>query len=161
MGARSRGAADRPCWYLNGRRGGPDIHAALGAGRPRGCRDPGLPVLDWSAVLSFQAARRNLPDFLVWPTEQVIRFRIGFDITGYNQVRDARSLRAPTLLFQDGQETFVPPDRAASLAKARPDLVEYHFFPEAGHTEEWNVDQGAYESILTSFLVRKLSIVAA
>ena len=119
------------------------------------------PVLDWNAVLEFQAARRNVPAFLVWPTEQVIRFRIGFDVTAYNEIRDARSLRAPTLLFQDGQETFVPPDRAASLAAARPDLVEYHLFPKAGHTEEWNVDQAAYESILTSFLVRKLSIVIA
>jgi uncharacterized protein len=119
------------------------------------------PVLDWHAVLDFHAARRGLPAFLVWPTEQVILLRIGFDATSYNQVRDAKSLRAPTLLFQDGQETFVPPDRAASLAKARPDLVEYHFFPEAGHTEEWNVDQAAYESILSKFLVRKLSIAAA
>jgi pimeloyl-ACP methyl ester carboxylesterase len=63
-----------------------------------------------------------------------IRYRTGFDVTTYNQIRDASSLRAPILLFQDGQETFVPPDRAASLAQARPDLVEYHFFPDAGHT---------------------------
>jgi len=118
------------------------------------------PVLDWNAVLDFQAARRNLPALLVWPTEQVIRFRIGFDVNAYDEVRNARSLRAPTLLFQDGQETFVPPDRAASLARARLDLVEYHFFLEAGHTEEWNVDQAAYESILTSFLVRKLNLAA-
>jgi hypothetical protein len=64
------------------------------------------------------------------------------------------------LLFQDGQETFVPPERAASLAKARPDLIEYHFFPKAGHTEEWNVDQAGYESTLTSFLVHKLGIAS-
>lgn len=115
------------------------------------------PVLDWNAVLDFQAARRDLPSFLVWPTEQVIHFRIGFDVATYDEIRDARSLRAPTLLFQDGQDTFVPPDRAASLAQSRPDLVEYHFFAMAGHTEEWNVNQAAYESILTSFLVRKLS----
>jgi uncharacterized protein len=118
------------------------------------------PVLDWHAVLNFQATRRGLPAFFVWPTEQVIRIRTGFDVTTYNQVRDATSLRVPILLFQDGQETFVPLDRAASLAKARPDLIEYHFFPEAGHTEEWNVDQAGYESTLTSFLVRKLGIAA-
>ena len=118
------------------------------------------PVLDWHAVLNFQAERRGLPAVLVWPTEQVIRIRTGFDVTTYNQVRDAASLRAPILLFQDGQETFLPSDRAASLAKARPDLIEYHFFPEAGHTEEWNVDQAGYESTLTSFLVRKLGIAA-
>src|SRR5207244_9358720 len=53
------------------------------------------------------------------------------------------------------------PEGAARLAKARPDLVEYHLFPDAGHTQEWNVDQVAYESILTSFLVRKLGIFAA
>ena len=119
------------------------------------------PVLDWDAVINFQAARRGIPNFLVWPTEQVIRQRIGFDVMSYNQVRDAGSMRAPTLLFQDGQETFLPPEGAARLAKARPDLVEYHLFPDAGHTQEWNVDQVAYESILTSFLVRKLGIFAA
>ena len=111
--------------------------------------------------LRLPAARRSVPNFLVWPTEQVVRLRIGFDVTSYNQVRDAGSMRAPTLLFQDGQETFLPPDGAASLAKARPDLVEYHLFPDAGHTQEWNVDQVAYESILNSFLVRKLGLVAA
>jgi uncharacterized protein len=118
------------------------------------------PVLDWDAVINFQAARRGVPTFLVWPTEQVIRLRIGFDLTSYNQVRDAGSMRAPTLLFQDGQETFLPPEGAASLAKARPDLVEYHLFPDAGHTQEWNVDQVAYESFLTSFVVRKLGLAS-
>jgi hypothetical protein len=54
-----------------------------------------------------------------------------------------------------------PPDRAASLAKARLELVEYHLVPEAGYSEEWNVDQAAYESILASFLVRKLNLAAA
>jgi len=119
------------------------------------------PVLDWNAVINFQAARRGVPTFLVWPTEQIVRLRIGFDVMSYNQVRDAGSMRAPTLLFQDGQETCLPPEGAARLAEARPDLVEYHLFPDAGHTQEWNVDQVAYESILTSFLMRKLALVAA
>ena len=118
------------------------------------------PVLDWHAVLNFQAARRGLPAAFVWSTEQIIRFRTGFDVTGYNQVRDSTSLRAPILLFQDGQETFVPPDRAASLAKARPDLIDYHFYPHAGHTEEWNVDPAGYEATLKSFLVGRLGIAS-
>ena len=43
-----------------------------------------------------KAARRSVPNFLVWPTEQVVRLRIGFDVMSYNQVRDADSMRAPT-----------------------------------------------------------------
>lgn len=116
------------------------------------------PMLGWDAVLRFQAERRHLPDLLIGPTELVIRLRIGFDVMSYDQVRDAAAVRVPTLLFQDGQETFVPPHKAMDFARARPDLVEYHFSASAGHTQEWNVDPEVYESTLSSFLVRKLAM---
>lgn len=116
------------------------------------------PVLSWDAVLRFQAERRNLPEILVSSTEQVIRARIGFDVMSYDQVRDASAVRVPTLLFQDGQETLVPPAPAAEFARARPDLVEYHFYADAGHAEEWNVDPAGYEAAVHSFLVRVLRL---
>ena len=115
------------------------------------------PVLDWDAVLRFQAARRHLPGIVVASTETVIRLRIGFDVSTYNLVRDAAAMDLPTLLYQDGQDALVPPGVAAELATARPDLVEYHFFSDAGHAEEWNVDPSLYDETLHSFLVAKVS----
>jgi alpha-beta hydrolase superfamily lysophospholipase len=116
------------------------------------------PVLSWDAVLRFQAERRNLPEILVTSTEQVIRARIGFDVTSYDQVRDASAVRVPTLLFQDGQETFVPPAPAAEFARARPDLVEYHFYADAPHAAEWNLDPAGYVAAVHSFVVRVLGL---
>ena len=115
------------------------------------------PVLDWDAVIRFQAARRHLPDIFVASTETVIRLRIGFDVSAYNLVRDAAALNVPTLLYQDGQDALVPPGVAAELASARPDLIEYHFFSDAGHAEEWNVDPSLYDGTLHSFLAAKVS----
>ena len=66
-------------------------------------------------------------------------------------------MTVPTLLYQDGQDTLVPPGVAAELAAARPDLVEYHFFSDAGHAEEWNVDPSLYDDTLHSFLLPKVS----
>lgn len=116
------------------------------------------PVLSWDSVLHFQAQRRHLPDALVLATESVVRLRIGFDVSVYDEVRDAAAARTPTLLFQDGQETFVPPEQAAAFARLRPDIVEYHFYPSTGHAEEWNVDPHAYAATLSSFLARHLAI---
>jgi uncharacterized protein len=115
------------------------------------------PVLDWDAVLRFQAARRHLPDIFVASTEIVIRLRIGFDVSSYNLVRDAAAMKVPTLLYQDGQDALVPPGVAAELATARPGLVEYHLFSDAGHAEEWNVDPSMYDDTLHSFLLANVS----
>ncbi len=115
------------------------------------------PVLDWDAVIRFQAARRHLADIVVASTETVIRLRIGFDVSTYNLLRDAAAMNVPTLLYQDGQDTLVPPAVAAELARARPGLVEYHFFSDAGHAEEWNVDPSLYDETLHSFLLAKVS----
>jgi uncharacterized protein len=119
------------------------------------------PVLDWDEVIRFQAARRHLPDIIVASTETVIRLRIGFDVSTYNLVRDAASMNVPTLLYQDGQDTLVPPGVAGELATARPGLVEYHFFSDAGHAEEWNVDPSLYDDTLHSFLLARVNGASA
>lgn len=115
------------------------------------------PVLDWDAVIRFQAKRRHLPGIFVASTETVIRLRTGFDVSTYNLVRDAAAMNVPTLIYQDGQDALVPPGVAAELANARPGLVEYHFFSDAGHAEEWNVDPSLYDDTLHSFLLAKVS----
>ncbi len=117
------------------------------------------PVLSWDALLRFQADRRHLPYALVGSTELVFRLRIGFDFGTYDAVRDAGSIHVPILLFQDGQETLTPPDRATALARARPDLVEYHFYPQSGHVEEWNADPSGYTFTLRAFLARTLNLL--
>src|SRR5260370_27534698 len=67
------------------------------------------PVLDWDAVLRFQAARRHLPDIVVAATETVMRFRIGFDVSTYNLVRDAAAMYLPTPRDQAGPDALVRP----------------------------------------------------
>ena len=119
------------------------------------------PVLDWDAVIRFQAARRHLPDIFVASTETVMQLRIGFDVSTYNLIRDSAAMTVPTLLYEDGQDTLVPPGVAAELAAARPGLVEYHFFSDAGHAEEWNVDPSLYDDTLQSFLLAKVSGASA
>jgi pimeloyl-ACP methyl ester carboxylesterase len=110
------------------------------------------PALDWTATLRLAARRRNLPPPLGWAAMRLVEKRIGHRLADLDQVRNAGSLRVPTLLFLDGDDTVVDPQPARSLARLRPDLVRLVETSGGGHTRSWNVDPERYESDLAGFL---------
>ncbi len=112
------------------------------------------PVLDWSATLDKQGDARNLPGFMTDVAKQVLEWRIGIDLTDYDQRRYAPRLRTPVLMFTTQDDATVANGPAYTFARKAPPGMVTHISTPGDHTESWNVDPAAYERSLRSFLKR-------
>jgi hypothetical protein len=83
---------------------------------------------------------------------RLVEKHIGHRLADLNQVRHVGSLRVPTLIFLDGEDTMVDPQPTHLFARLRPDLVRLVETSGGGHTRSWNVDPKRYEAELAGFL---------
>ncbi|HEX5990216.1 MAG TPA: alpha/beta fold hydrolase [Solirubrobacterales bacterium] len=112
------------------------------------------PVLDWQAVLSFNATEMGFPSFLSKPVEWAIGARIDADWDSLDAIAHPDDFQLPILLFHGTEDDVVPISTSDDFAAELPRQVTYFRVPEAGHTEEWNVDPRLYERRLGAFLLR-------
>lgn len=112
------------------------------------------PVLDWQAVLSFNATEMGFPSFLAKPVEWAIGARIDADWESLDAGQHPEDFQLPILLFHGTDDEVVPISTSDDFAAELPRWVTYFRVPEAGHTEEWNVDHRSYERRLGAFLRR-------
>ena len=112
------------------------------------------PALDWQAILSFNATRMGFPSFLSKPVEWAIGTRIDADWENLDAIKHPEDFQLPILLFHGTEDEVVPISTSDEFAAELPRRVTYFRVPEAGHTEEWNVDPRLYERRLGSFLRR-------
>lgn len=112
------------------------------------------PVLDWQAVLSFNATRMGFPSFLAKPVEWAIGARIDADWGSLDAISHPEAFRLPILLFHGTEDDVVPISTSDGFAAELPRWVTYFRVPDAGHTEAWNVDPRRYERRLAAFLRR-------
>jgi len=112
------------------------------------------PVLDWQAVLSFNATEMGFPSFLSKPVEWAIGTRIDADWESLDAIAHPEDFKLPILLFHGTEDAVVPISSSDHFAAELPHRVTYFRVPEAGHTEEWNVDPRLYERRLEDFLRR-------
>jgi pimeloyl-ACP methyl ester carboxylesterase len=114
------------------------------------------PVIDWLSTLYHNARGRGLPPPLAWAAVRLVERRLGVRLVELDQRKHTESVRVPTLLFLDAADASVEPEPAREYASARSDLVTLVETAGAGHTRSWNLDPGAYEAALSSFLRRVL-----
>lgn len=112
------------------------------------------PVLDWQAVLSFNATEMGFPSFLAKPVEWAIGARIDADWASLDAIRHPEDFQLPILLFHGTDDDVVPISTSDDFAAELPRQVTYFRVPDAGHTEEWNVEPRLYERRLGAFLRR-------
>jgi uncharacterized protein len=112
------------------------------------------PVLDWQAVLSFNATEMGFPSFLSKPVEWAIGARVDADWESLDAIAHPEDFQLPILLFHGTEDKVVPISTSDEFAAELPGWVTYFRVPEAGHTEEWNVDPRLYEKRLGNFLQR-------
>ncbi len=112
------------------------------------------PVLDWKAVLSFNATEMGFPSIGALPVEWAIGARIDADWDSLDAMQHPEDFQLPILLFHGTEDEVVPISTSDEFAELLPNRVTYFRVPEAGHTEEWNVDPGLYERRLGAFLQR-------
>lgn len=112
------------------------------------------PVLDWQEVLSFNATEMGFPSFLAKPVEWAVGARIDADWESLDAIGHPDDFQLPILLFHGTEDEVVPISTSDDFAAELPRWVTYFRVPEAGHTEEWNVDPRLYERRLGAFLRR-------
>ena len=110
------------------------------------------PVLDWKAVLSFNATEMGFPAIAARPVEWAIGTRIDADWDSLDAMRHPEAFQLPILLFHGTEDEVVPISTSDEFAELLPDRVTYFRVPEAGHTEGWNVAPQLYEARLGRFL---------
>jgi uncharacterized protein len=114
------------------------------------------PALDWREILSFRATEMGFPAFAARPVEWAIGARIDADWDSLDAVQHTDAFQLPILLFHGTDDVAVPISTSDEFAAALPRRITYFRVPEAGHTEEWNVDPPLYERRLGRFLDRLL-----
>lgn len=111
------------------------------------------PVLDLSAAVDARGVADGVPGIVVAAAKEGARLRYGIEWGALNQLDRTAEFAVPMLLLQGEDDTLAPVDLADRFAAALPDLVTYERFPEAGHTEVWNVDPERYSNAVLKFLL--------
>jgi alpha-beta hydrolase superfamily lysophospholipase len=117
------------------------------------------PMLDFRAVVSYQASRRSLPLIgtrvpapLTWTAEELAAARFGVNWGATDYLSNTSWLKVPTLVTHGASDTRVPIAVSEHLRQLRPSIVTLVEFPGAGHLESWNSNLSRYLSLLESFL---------
>jgi hypothetical protein len=112
------------------------------------------PVLDFDALLEFQAERRNIPGVVVALGRQFAQWRFDLDFGAMDHMRYLERVHVPILLFHGDQDDRAPIETSERLARERSDIVTFIVAKGAGHVRAWNVDPEAYEQTVKQFLSR-------
>lgn len=115
------------------------------------------PILDWRETLALQAQERSVPPFIASVAESITSIRSGINFDNLDQF-DLPQKAIPTLLFQGANDTTTPAAVSDNFARAYPNFVTYERVPHTEHTDAWNTDPQAYDSELTAFLTKALSL---
>jgi uncharacterized protein len=122
------------------------------------------PVVDWRAVLGYQAKLMRLPAAVTGLAIGALQNEWATPMTGagaaipfdrLDAVSRAGELRHPILILHSDDDGFVPSDASHDLVVARPDLVEMQVFEVARHTKLWNYDQERWSDSIRTWLERQ------
>lgn len=112
------------------------------------------PFADMKELMKYQIHFYHAPSFLVKFADLNM---ILFHHYSMKQVRPYEALRdskAPVLLIQGTNDTFIPPSHTEYLAKMRNENCERVLFKGAEHTQSYQTDPKRYEETVDAFLNR-------
>jgi len=112
-------------------------------------------MLDFNATIDLGALQLGIPRVVTSVGKFVAGIRFKIDWKNLDYLSRANELRVPILLFHGDADTTVPVETSEALARARPDIVEYHPVPGATHIRSWNMNPAAYETAVHNFLTPK------
>ncbi len=93
------------------------------------------------------------PPTIAFPFIALGAFIFGhFNIFESNAVDAVKSTKIPILLIHGDDDRFVPCDMSREIHKSRPDLIQFHAFPDAGHGISYLVDTAHYEKLVEDFI---------
>ncbi len=112
------------------------------------------PMLDFEAIVDWEAGKRHLPGFLTAVAKRLTSFRFDVNWGELDYLSGSGQISVPILLFHGDADETVPVSISETLAERRPDLVTYVPFNGAGHVRSWNIDPERYETVLGEFISR-------
>ena len=110
------------------------------------------PLLDFGGTLDIVGQIRGYPQSVVRLGKWVAGLRFGIDWQRMNYLSRASELQAPILILHGEKDSLVPAPLSQTLARSRPDIVQYVGFDEAEHARSWNHDRGKYDAAVRGFL---------
>jgi alpha-beta hydrolase superfamily lysophospholipase len=93
-----------------------------------------------------------VPAPLLWAAERLVSLRDGIDWAAVDYLDDTSWVKVPTLITHGTADETVPFTVSETLRAAQPDLVSLAEFPNALHTESWNLDPNRWEAVVGSFI---------
>lgn len=75
-----------------------------------------------------------------------------FNIFESSPVKAVRHAKVPIMLIHGNDDRFVPCDMSREIHSVRPDLIEFHTFPDAGHGISYLLDTERYEKLVEKFI---------
>lgn len=129
------------------------------------------PVLSWPEVLEHQAGLNRAPAAVARLAGRLMTDRAAssklvglpepLDLARTDWVARADELEHPMLVIHSSADDVVPNRAAHRLAGLRPDLITLVDDGVAGHCQEWNVDPGGWERLVSDYVDDRLSARAA
>ncbi|MDP6453060.1 MAG: alpha/beta hydrolase [SAR202 cluster bacterium] len=110
------------------------------------------PMLDFNATIDLGARERGAPGILTAIGKMFTSLRFGIDLEAIDYLKSVDELSTPILLFHGDADDIVPIETSETLAKARPDLVNFVRVPGAGHVRAWNLNPTQYEAEVREFM---------
>jgi pimeloyl-ACP methyl ester carboxylesterase len=118
------------------------------------------PVLDFGALVDFQAERRNIPGIIVGLAKRLSTWRFDVDWNAMDHLEQVDRVHVPILLFHGDEDDRAPIATSERLAEERPDIVTFVVGRGAGHVRNWNIGPEAYEEQVKAFLAKVASLPA-
>jgi pimeloyl-ACP methyl ester carboxylesterase len=110
------------------------------------------PMLDFEALVDFQAGRRHVPGVVGGIAKRLASWRFGVDWSDMDHTTNFARVQIPILLFHGDEDDRAPIQVSQRLAEQRPDIVTLVIGHGAGHVRTWNIGPEAYEARVRDFL---------
>jgi len=111
--------------------------------------------VQWGADQIALPGGMPLPAPVTWGAKKLSTWRFGVDWDATDYLTDPSWDTLPTLLFHGDSDLTVPVSTSREFAAARAN-VTYVEVKGAGHVASWNMDPGAYDRAVTTFLAKNL-----
>ncbi|HQH08486.1 MAG TPA: alpha/beta hydrolase [Phycicoccus sp.] len=112
-------------------------------------------TVQWGADQIALPGGMPLPAPVTWGAKKLSTWRFGVDWDATDYLTDPSWDTLPTLLFHGDSDLTVPVSTSREFAAARAN-VTYVEVKGAGHVASWNMDPGAYDRAVTTFLAKNL-----
>lgn len=105
------------------------------------------------AIIKKVCKDMGYPPTIAFPFIALGAFIFGhFNIFESNAVDAVKLAKVPILLIHGDDDRFVPCDMSREIHKSRPDIIQFHAFPDAGHGISYLVDTEHYEKLVEDFI---------